>query len=59
MSEPLTDTYKVLKHTFGFPGFREMQEEAVDAILSRRDLAMLLPTGGGKSLCYQLPTLMM
>jgi ATP-dependent DNA helicase RecQ len=55
----LSDKYKVLKHTFGFSSFREMQEEAVDAILSRRDLAMLLPTGGGKSLCYQLPTLLM
>ncbi|HLD23688.1 MAG TPA: RecQ family ATP-dependent DNA helicase, partial [Sulfuricurvum sp.] len=59
MSLPLNDKYKVLKHTFGFSQFREMQEEAVDAILSRRDLAMLLPTGGGKSLCYQLPTLLM
>ena len=59
MPESLTDKYKVLKDTFGFSGFREMQEEAVDAILSRRDLAMLLPTGGGKSLCYQLPTLLM
>ncbi len=59
MSVILSDKYKVLKHTFGFSSFREMQEEAVDAILSRRDLAMLLPTGGGKSLCYQLPTLLM
>jgi ATP-dependent DNA helicase RecQ len=55
----VSDKYKVLKNTFGFSEFREMQEEAVDAILSRRDLAMLLPTGGGKSLCYQLPTLLM
>ncbi|MDD2781142.1 DNA helicase RecQ [Sulfuricurvum sp.] len=59
MSEHLSDKYKVLKDTFGFSEFREMQEEAVDAILSGRDLAMLLPTGGGKSLCYQLPTLLM
>lgn len=59
MSESLSDKYKLLKSTFGFSYFREMQEEAVDTILSRRDLAMLLPTGGGKSLCYQLPTLLM
>jgi ATP-dependent DNA helicase RecQ len=59
LSNPLDNKYKVLKDTFGFSGFREMQEEAVDAILRRRDLAMLLPTGGGKSLCYQLPTLLM
>lgn len=59
MSQPLTDKFSVLKHTFGFSGFRPLQEEAVDAILSGRDLAMLLPTGGGKSLCYQLPSLVM
>lgn len=59
LSHPLPDKFSVLKHTFGFSGFRPLQEEAVDAILSRRDLAMLLPTGGGKSLCYQLPTLLM
>ncbi len=59
LSHPPRDKFSVLKHTFGFPGFREMQEDAVDAILGRRDLAMLLPTGGGKSLCYQLPTLLM
>lgn len=59
MSEYTRDKYKVLKDTFGFSEFREMQEEAVEAILSGRDLAMLLPTGGGKSLCYQLPTLLM
>lgn len=51
--------YKILKEIFGFSGFRRLQEEAVDAILSGRDLAMLLPTGGGKSLCYQLPSLLM
>jgi ATP-dependent DNA helicase RecQ len=51
--------YKILKETFGFSGFRNLQEEAVDAILGGRDLAMLLPTGGGKSLCYQLPSLVM
>ena len=59
MPEHLNNKYAVLKHTFGFSGFRAMQEEAVDAILSGRDLAMLLPTGGGKSLCYQLPSLLM
>lgn len=59
LPHPPRDKFFVLKHTFGFSGFRAMQEEAVDAILSRRDLAMLLPTGGGKSLCYQLPTLLM
>jgi ATP-dependent DNA helicase RecQ len=51
--------YDVLEKVFGFSKFREFQEEAVDAILSNRDLLMILPTGGGKSLCYQLPSLLM
>jgi len=48
---------KILKDTFGHNSFRELQEEGVDAILEGRDLLMILPTGGGKSLVYQLPTL--
>ncbi len=48
-----------LQSVFGFSGFRPLQEEAVNAILNRRDLLMILPTGGGKSLCYQLPALLM
>ncbi len=50
---------RVLKNNFGHNSFRELQEEGVDAILSGRDLLMILPTGGGKSLVFQLPTLMM
>jgi ATP-dependent DNA helicase RecQ len=50
---------ETLKRHFGHDSFRPLQEEAVDAILAHRDLLMILPTGGGKSLCYQLPTLMM
>jgi len=50
---------EVLKNRFGHSGFRAMQEEAVDALLANRDLLMILPTGGGKSLCYQLPTALM
>jgi ATP-dependent DNA helicase RecQ len=48
---------KILKNAFGHNSFRELQEEGVDAILGGRDLLMILPTGGGKSLVYQLPTL--
>jgi ATP-dependent DNA helicase RecQ len=51
--------YKVLKDNFGHNNFRELQEEGVDAILNNQDLLMILPTGGGKSLVYQLPTLLM
>ena len=50
--------YDVLKRVFGFEEFRAFQEEAVDAIVEGRDLVMILPTGGGKSLCYQLPALL-
>lgn len=49
--------YKLLKDTFGHNDFRVLQEEGVDAILNNQDLLMILPTGGGKSLVYQLPTL--
>jgi ATP-dependent DNA helicase RecQ len=49
--------YQALKEIFGFTQFREYQELAVKSIIDNRDLLMLLPTGGGKSLCYQLPAL--
>ena len=48
-----------LQKYFGHSEFRQNQEEAIDAILEGRDLLMVLPTGGGKSLCYQLPSLLM
>lgn len=51
--------YGLLKQYFGHDAFRPLQEEAVDAISSGEDLLMILPTGGGKSLCFQLPSLMM
>ncbi len=49
----------ILKERFGHNSFRPLQEEAIRAITDRRDLLMILPTGGGKSLSFQLPTLMM
>ncbi|MDQ7085229.1 MAG: DNA helicase RecQ [Sulfurovum sp.] len=50
---------ETLEHYFGHNAFRPLQEEVVDAILNKEDVLMILPTGGGKSLCYQLPTLLM
>ena len=50
---------ETLQHYFGHESFREQQEEVIDAILNHQDLLMILPTGGGKSLCYQLPSLLM
>lgn len=51
--------YRLLKSVFGHSFFRPFQEEAVNAIVEGRDLMMILPTGAGKSLCYQLPALLM
>jgi len=55
----LIQKFEILKSVFGHDKFRSFQEEAVDTILHQKDLLMILPTGGGKSLCYQLPSLMM
>src|ERR671921_2597422 len=47
-----------LKNFFGFEDFREGQREVVEAILEGHDTVVVMPTGGGKSLCFQLPALM-
>ncbi|MDP6451649.1 MAG: DEAD/DEAH box helicase, partial [Lentisphaeria bacterium] len=49
------DFSEALSNVFGFHGFRDNQEEIVRAIVSGRDVFAVMPTGGGKSLCYQLP----
>ncbi len=46
---------QVLREVFGHPGYRHGQREAVEALIGGRDVQVLLPTGGGKSLCYQVP----
>jgi ATP-dependent DNA helicase RecQ len=60
MSTPtLQDARDLLKSAFGYEKFRPGQEAAVTAILSGRDTVVVLPTGGGKSLCFQVPALLM
>ncbi len=53
------DKKTILRERFGFPFFREGQEALIDAILSGRDVFGVMPTGGGKSLCYQIPALLL
>jgi ATP-dependent DNA helicase RecQ len=53
------EKYHILKTYFGFTQFRPGQEEIIDALLSGKDVLAVMPTGAGKSLCYQIPALIL
>ena len=53
----MTDAYEQLRSRFGFQEFREGQREIIEAVLGGQDVLAIMPTGSGKSLCYQLPAI--
>jgi ATP-dependent DNA helicase RecQ len=58
-SHTLEDARAALREHFGYPAFRPGQEAAVESVLAGKDTLVVLPTGGGKSLCFQVPALML
>ena len=58
-STDIMSKYEVLERFFGYRSFRRGQEEVVDSLMSGRDALAIMPTGAGKSLCYQAPALML
>jgi ATP-dependent DNA helicase RecQ len=55
--QPSADPLDILRTVWGFPAFRGLQEEVVRHVLAGGDALVVMPTGGGKSLCYQVPAL--
>ena len=56
--EPDQQTLRILREHFGFDAFRQGQDRAIEALLAGRNVLAVMPTGSGKSLCYQVPALL-
>ena len=54
----IPEALRVLRETFGYPEFRGQQQDVIDHVTAGGDALVLMPTGGGKSLCYQVPALL-
>ncbi|MBD0333778.1 MAG: DEAD/DEAH box helicase, partial [Chitinophagaceae bacterium] len=53
----MPDIQKILKQYWDFDSFRPLQKEIIESVLAKNDTLALLPTGGGKSVCFQVPAL--
>ncbi len=59
MNQEQVRVHRTLKDIFGYDAFRPGQQEVVEALLAGRDVLAVMPTGAGKSICYQLPALLL
>ncbi len=59
MNQPVVDLQEALRDYFGFNQFKDEQEAIIQTVMDGQDCLVIMPTGGGKSLCYQLPALLM
>ena len=55
----MKNIHEILQHHFGYKAFRLNQQDVIENVLAKKDSVVLMPTGGGKSLCYQVPALAM